>query len=429
MKSNIVMSGICGFFLILMPIFGFAQDMESSGPFQRGNTYIRYRLTPDALSSQDLNTLTASEDITLTINRQDIDTIDAYFDLAPERRLHNLTPGAETPHLFEAKWTPEIPPHQRTFSLRATDTASSLNTLVAWWKIGKIALTLGYDRFHPSTTSFDLSDDLANRLLHGQLRLPLGESGFSLGASLGMYASSAFKWAKHTFDPRRFDLENLFDGTGASAHTAYAASGTQADDLSASTMTVGPQQAVVGTMHVTGAVKGIDVFTKVGFASGTQDQRSEIMTDELPVANFYALGGAKYRIGQVTLGLEAGFENGTDLIEEDSSDSLGFENDFLIDTLLESDAVSEHSPDNTAYAALSAAMNPTEQMTVEGAFRYIQPFHDGKTTDIYGFEVDGAFRYSLTNYLKCLVKAGMATLNDSWENSQYKVINQIELTY
>ena len=106
----------------------------------------------------------------------------------------------------------------------------------------------------------------------------------------------------------------------------------------------------------------------------------------------------------------------------------GFENDFLIDSLLEPDSEG-NTPNNKLYATVSASMSPTERMAVEGAFSYIQPFHEGKTSDIYGFEVDGAFYYSLTNYLQCLVKAGMASLNDSWEDSQYKVINQIEVTY
>lgn len=420
MRSKFCIATIFGVFFLLLPIFMNAQELELPDSFQRGNTYIRYRLTPDALSSQHLDRLSTSEDTTLTIERQNIYAIDAYFDLAPERLP--AKPDADRPQIFEVKWTPEMLSQQRKFALRSHETTSSLNTLAAWWKFGKIALTLGYDGFHPPLTSLETSEE---RLLHGKLRLPLGETGFSLGASLGMYASSAVTWAKRTFDPRQFNLENLFNGTDAPVRAAYTTSAGQTDALSLSSLSSGQKNAVLGTVNVTGAVKGIDVFTELGFASGTQEQHGNIPAEDLMMANFYALGGAKYRVGQVTLGLEAGFES---QVEEGSSDSLGFENDFLIDNLLEGDLQEDPAHDKV-YATVSASMMPLERMSVEGAFSYIQPFQDGRTADIYGFEVDGAFRYSLTNYLKCLVKAGAASLIDSWENTQYKVINQIELTY
>jgi hypothetical protein len=66
-------------------------------------------------------------------------------------------------------------------------------------------------------------------------------------------------------------------------------------------------------------------------------------------------------------------------------------------------------------------------MTIGGAFTHVQPL--GGSVESYGFEVDGAFYYSLTNYLKYLAKAGMSTLYNSLEESQYRFINSLELTF
>jgi hypothetical protein len=175
-------------------------------------------------------------------------------------------------------------------------------------------------------------------------------------------------------------------------------------------------------------VRGVDVFTEVGFA-GTGEQTEETVTDDMRVANFYALGGAKYTVGQVTLGVEAGFENGDTPIDELAENFSGFENDFEFDRILE-DGIPGDEFQNKLYAKLSAHMNPTRKIRVEGAFSCIKPVEDGGKTSPYGFEINGTFYYSLADYIKYLVKAGVASSEDDFiEDTQYKVMNKLEFRF
>jgi hypothetical protein len=69
-------------------------------------------------------------------------------------------------------------------------------------------------------------------------------------------------------------------------------------------------------------------------------------------------------------------------------------------------------------------------MGVEGAFSCVKPVEDGGKTGPYGFEVNGTVSYSLANYVKYLIKAGVASWEkDSIEDGQYRLINKLEFTF
>jgi hypothetical protein len=153
------------------------------------------------------------------------------------------------------------------------------------------------------------------------------------------------------------------------------------------------------------------------------------VAEDMRVANFYALGGAQYNVGRVTLGVEAGFENGDEPIDDLTDNFSGFENDFEFDRLLEDDIPGD-AFHNKLYAKLSAHMNPTEKIRIEGAFSCVKPVEDGGKMGPYGIEVNGTFYYSLADYITCLVKAGVASSEDgSIEDNQYKVINKLEFRF
>lgn len=421
MKSSFVLSVLS----VLLVLFGgtvVAQNPEESlaNAFQRGNTYIRYHLTPEALESQN------ESETTFTLTHRTIDAIDAYFECIPE--MLPDTPISE-PHYFEVQWEPVVPEYYRYGLPSSPADAPGFFPLMAFWNIGNLAVSLGYDEFlGTASTSTQRMFSPVRQALTGQLSLPLGETGFSFGASLVMKAiemqTRAYAESGQPVQPLPFDITADVPALGYAVSEGNLNATLPAQAESPMSL-FGKRNTVAGAVNVSGAVKGVNVFTEVGFVSGTDEYEGTVMPGDVSASNFYAAGGANYTVGQVTLGFEAGFENGEELLEDSSS--LGFENDFLIDNLLPETQIKGQAEANKVYASVSARLSPTERMTIGGAFTHIQPL--GQAGESYGFEVDGAFYYSLTNYLKYLAKAGMSTLYNSFEESQYRFINSLELTF
>jgi hypothetical protein len=424
MKPYIV---LCALSLLLTALIAgpaFAQNAEESltQAFHRGDTYIRYHLAPEALESQN------ESETTFTLTHRTIDTIDAYFECIPG--IFPNEPVAE-PQRFEVQWNPVVP-GQRYYVLPSSSSALNSSPFLTSWNIGNLALGLGYNAYSlaPIAPEQQIIQP-ESQAVAGQLLLPLGETGFSLGASVVMQAAHTPRQAYSDVSLRPGQSGLSFTAeipatlgyatTAGSASDSMmpADSGTEHSPVSLLTT----RNTVAGAVNVSGFVKGFKVFTEVGFAAGTQEYEGAVSTRDATTSNFYASGGADYSVGQVTLGFEAGFENGEELVE--SGESLGFENDFFIEDLLP-DMQSQPSTDRV-YASVSAKLSPTERMMIEGAFKYIQPLQE--PAEAYGFEVDGAFYYSLTNYLSYLVKAGMSTIYNSIEDYQYRVTNEVELTF
>jgi hypothetical protein len=413
--------GILSVFLAVAGDAALAQKQEDAlaNAFQRGNTYIRYHLNPDALESHnDANT-------TFTLTHRTINAIDAYFECIPD-----IVPDTSLsePRYFEVRWEPAAPEQPQYALPSPSADASGSFPLMAFWNVGNLAVSLGYDEFVGTTTASAQWMSPPNRqALAGQLSLPLGETGFSFGASLIMKAvemqARAFTESVQPAQPLPFDIT-----ADVPVHLGYAVADGNASlpEHAESPMALfGKRNTVAGAVNVSGTVKGFNVFTEVGFASGTEEYDGQCLPGDVTASNFYAAGGANYTVGQVTLGFEAGFENGEELMEGDGS--LGFEHDFLIENLLPETQFERQADADKVYASVSAKLSPTERMTIGGAFTHVQPL--GGSVESYGFEVDGAFYYSLTNYLKYLAKAGMSTLYNSLEESQYRFINSLELTF
>lgn len=393
-----------------------AQEVLQHDPLGRSPTYIRYHL----LSNSDPDS---------TLDPKIIRTLDAYFEF-PSDVAQQLVPQTRSFHLIEARQASDggaVPPA----GLLAARLSSMWHDLVAIRTIGRVAFSLGYNGARDDQLQEGrFKNDLYR--ITGILNLPLGETGFAFGASLGMYVSRTLAMLHTSADTREQAAPepNPLSAFRNSSMMQFAWTGSSGSPSPASSRTISPvsdlNHVVVGAVNVSGAVKGVNVFTEVGMTSRSQ---APALAEEATLANFYAMGGANYTIGQVTLGVEAGFENGETVLETAMSESLGFEHDFWVDSQVESDNASAQPSKNTIYTKVSARMSPTERMTVEGALSYLHPLEEKNAAPTPGFEVNGAFYYSLTNYLKYLVKAGMSSTVETWQDSQYTVTNQLEFSF
>ncbi len=447
--KNIVIC-LLGIVLIPLTLPVFAQDSEDIGLFRRGATYIRYHLSRDALPVWDIENIEElmeedSNPTTLTFELAEINEIDAYFELAPDFNLDKgyklLYASTETGEAVETQQVIRIQDlYDADFSETDNNDEAFYGPIDTSWNVGNVALALDYNRRYEGNINEKLLGD--EHLIRGELRMPLGESGFSVGAYLTMYTAND-KEMHEVFIERpgsqravQANIVETSEEVDGIDQAAFAwSSSDQNEAMSPSTKTPvlkmsSNRSAVVGAVNFSGAVKGVDVFTEVGFASGTGESRGySTAIEDLDGASFYALGGAKYPLGQVTLGLEAGFENGDEPIDDLAGDFLGFEDNFWVDTIIE-DGIPGDKLHDKLYAKVSASMSPTERMSVEGVFSCVKPIEDADGANTYGFEVNGAFSYSLASYVKYLIKAGVASLeNASMEDSYYKVINKLEFDF
>lgn len=408
---------VCACFLFTAAAWNAAADDDTlTGVFQRGDTYIRYHLTPGALQVEN------DAATTFTLNSGTIDAIDAYFECLPEQSFPD-------PPAFQP---------QRQLFLVSSATAAILPPTMAIWNIGNLALGLGYHDLSAATSQKADSwrAQPLEQALAGHLLFPLGDTGFSFGAAVLMHAARtqwrAAESSFHALSSR--DVSNAALNVPAmSGYAAAPSTGSsrmslllpeqESDQIAFS----GTRSTVAGAVNVSGDVKGVQVFTEVGFVSGADVYDDEILLENeaATASNFYAVGGANYTVGQVTFGFEAGFENGEDVLEENTS--LGFENDFFLENLLPESHMEQQHAQDKVYASVSAKLSPTERMTLGGAFTYIQPLR--RAIEPYGFEVDGAFYYSLSRYLKYLAKAGLSLPSSANEEHQYKIMNGLEVSF
>ena len=375
--------------------------LAGSASAQEGVTYLKYHLAPAALPFSNVEMLNApAETARLALENGKLDEIDVYF--APA--VSHFTLGQI------ADWQERSP--------------------------ALIKLNIAYDKISDGQAEDPLLRD-EQHLLRGKLHLPLGESSFSLGAYVALYTATVeniLAESPKTVRGAQAPVSSAPTGVPFSAQAAFASTAeapNAAERRYAPVVTgVNNRKAFLGAVNVSGAVKGVNVFTQIGFASESGGPTENSAAAPLNVTDFYASGGAKYRVGQVTLGVEAGFENGSDTIEAMTDNFPGFENDFWSDRMIE-DALPGEQINNKLYARVSAQMNPLQKIDVAGALSCIKAIEAVNGASIYGVGVNGVLYYSLTSYLKYLFKAGVTSLieNASLGERQYKLMNQFEFRF
>jgi hypothetical protein len=318
---------------------------------------------------------------------------------------------------YGGKWTPEsmadngfflqVGDLGTGFGKNVNNDDSPRGSIEVGFDAGPASIVLGYGRVYEGFTLDDFEGD--EHLARGQFSMPLGESGFNIGAYVAMYSAS--------------DIILLAEVEATDTVVTITPAVT------------GGYSAFLGSVEFSGTVGSIDVYSEAGFAAGSVDVANEITraTAEQDLSGFYALGGASFAMGSLTLGVEAGFGTGDDPDTDDEDEGfLGFNNDFGFDMIIEDDLTGD-GLSNKMYAKLTVGLSPTEKMDVEGHLIYVAPVEDvagvdGKTVDSYGIEVNSAVTYKLADSLSYILEGAFASLEEDWlgESSAFQFMNRLE---
>ena len=317
-------------------------------------------------------------------------------------------------------------------------------------QIGNIDLVFHYHNRLPDGMADETNNNTT--LLDSRLRIPLGETSFQLDAytAAAVYAAAERSPEIESLATQRYTLSEFVDA----------------------------RDVVFGSIEVSGTIKTFDVYSEVGFVTGVNRQQglstskpltspsktvtlkqysSEALTEMSALgledsqntgdsmsSGFYAVGGTKYTAGRMILGLEAGFESGTDDTEfeqlyddysvvtpEMNTGQLLHNPGSLITTCNQDGSVSD-----VVYAQVTADMQPSQKLNVSGGVAYVKPMRDivsadtAKTADRYGLELFGSASYELSDYLQYKLSWGYAMPDkDFVEENQYQIINQVEFRF
>ncbi|GAK61447.1 hypothetical protein U27_01347 [Candidatus Vecturithrix granuli] len=310
---------------------------------------------------------------------------------------------------YGAKWTPEsLADSSFVFQVGdfGTGFGKAINTdesprgsVGVSWKMGDVAVVLEYGRKYEGKTDDDVEGD--EHLIRGQVHMPLGESGFNLGAYAVLYTGSDIIFSEDVKGDR-----NVFLGAG----------------------------------EFSGKVSNLDLYSEFGFASGKTDETGE----EVDLSGFYIMGGTSVAVGQVTLGIEGGFATGDKNGWEDGKDE-GFtavSSDFWLGQVLHDESLILRSNgkdgglSNIVYGQVTAGISPTDKLSLDAGVIYLKPAEEivspytGVQADTYGTEVFGSVNYKLADSLKYILYWGYAIVNEDFiEDNQYQLHNRLEFNF
>jgi len=410
---------------LLVPVDAvFAQDDDE---LKVELTYLRYRFNHFFQSSFESEKYgDASEffdddlDIKFEISKGDV-LVHMEFETADATMGDDHNPQesySDAVKDYYGQWTPEsLADNEFTLKAGKFDSVGGFGKMInnddgyrgsvsASWKINDVAITLGYGKRSEGETDDDVEGD--DNSFRAKVALPLGES-FTITGYGAFYTKS--------------DI---------TLQEAVAAT----DDTAAVPEVQGDGSVFIGGVNLDGSLNNISLFAEAGFTSGSEDYAVNNAAVEYDLAGFYATGGASYTIGQVTLGVEAGFGSGDDDATDDSIDDfLGINNDYGYDEIIE-DEILDNGLRNRIFVKATASIAPTEKLSVDGAVIYEAPAEDvvgvtGKTVDTYGFEVDVTMNYKLASNLTYVLMGAVASLEEDWldESSQYQVMNRLEFLF
>jgi hypothetical protein len=327
---------------------------------------------------------------------------------------------------YGAKWTPESMADS-AFSLQVGDFGTGFGknvnnddsprgSMEVSWKMGEVSVVLGYGRVYEGFTNDDVEGD--GHLVRGQVDVPLGESGFSVGAYAAMYAANDIILQGYA------EVEDIDYTTGTVT-------------VLVTPEVTGGYNAFLGSLEMAGSVSSAEVYAETGFAAGSLDIVDEVLdvAAEGDLSGFYGLGGAKFSLGQVTLGIEAGFGTGDDPDTGDEDEGfLGFNNDFGLGEIIEDELAGGLS--NKLYGKLSADLSPTEKISLNVQAIYVKPVEDveganGTMVDTYGFEFNSTMTYKLADYLNYVLMGAVASLEEDWlgESSAFQMMNRLQFNF
>jgi hypothetical protein len=293
------------------------------------------------------------------------------------------------------------------------------------WKMGDVGLVLGYGRNFEGNINDDTEGD--GHLMRGQVSLPLGESGFSLGVYAAFYNQN--------------DV-NLQD---ASAATVDVDEETGLPTVIAPRPDVqGDQSVFLGSAEIAGAVGNVDVYAEIGFSNGSQDFVENDVPVDTDLSGFYIMGGANFNLGQVSLGIEGGFSPGDDDPNDNDIEAfIAVNEDFAIGQILhDEDMIAKTSPPNGGtlsnlwYLQGTVGLSPSEKLGLSGSLLYLAPAEDvvsfftGETVDSYGVELFGQLSYQIAEGLTFYEYVGVAFPDDDFvEDTQFQLTSRLHFLF
>jgi hypothetical protein len=287
------------------------------------------------------------------------------------------------------------------------DDSAARGTIETTFNVGKGTAVVAYARYLEGDTIDEVEGD--ENSVRAQVDLPLGESGFNLGAYAAFYAKS--------------DLI------------------LQAADAATSAPEVkGDGSAFLGSLGFSGNLGNLNFYSEAGFATGKEDRLGTNAAVEYDLSGYYALVGGSVPVGQVTLGFEGGYGSG-DSNPNDTKvkDFLApHETDHCVGEVLQDEGVCGVANggcglSNVTYGFVTATFSPTEKLTILGGLLYIKPTEKvtssvtGKEVDTYGFETFWNVSYKLSDYLTYYLAGGYVFANEDFlEDNPFQVWNRLE---
>jgi hypothetical protein len=401
-------------FIVALAMPAFAAHLDDDEQWRFNVNQVRYRFDHEIASvgtTDDSSEYMDDDfDTTWTFNKGDIEV---FFELeiADSNLGDDVDPQPDWASVlgaYSAKWTPESMA-EREFRLEVGDFGTGFGKYInnddsphgsieVGWKMGEMSMVLGYGRVYEGDTNDDAEGD--EHLIRGQVSMPLGESGFSLGAYVAAYLGA--------------DL--VFEEA--------------ADELPA---VMGDRNVFLGAVEFSGTVSSLDIYSEVGFATGKEGPSDA----EIDLSGFYAMGGASFALGQVTLGVEGGFASGDDDPTDDEDTGFTAVNsDFWLGQILHDEELivrtngSGGGLSNLIYAQATADVSPSEKLDVSAGAIYLAPVEEVGGADSYGFEFFGSTSYQLAEMLKYNFYFGYAVPNEDFlEDNKYQFTNRLEFAF
>jgi hypothetical protein len=287
------------------------------------------------------------------------------------------------------------------------DDSAARGTIETTFNVGKGKAIVAYARYFEGDTVDKVEGDENSARV--QIDLPLGESGFNLGAYAAFYTKSDMI------------LQQVDAATGIPE-------------------VKGDGTAFVGSVGLSGKLSSLDFYSEAGFATGKEDRLGTNAAVEYDLSGFYALVGGSIPAGNVTLGFEGAYGSGDDNTSDtDVKDFLTpHETDHCVGEVLQDEGVCGVANggcglSNVTYGLVSAEVSPTEKLTILGGLLYIKPTEKvvssvtSKEVDSYGFELFWNVAYKLSDYLTYKLMGGYAFVNEDFlEDNPYQVWNRLE---
>ncbi|MBD3307367.1 hypothetical protein GF339_13095 [candidate division KSB3 bacterium] len=328
---------------------------------------------------------------------------------------------------YAAIWTPEAMADSE-FTLTVGDFGTGFGKAInnddsphgsigVAWKMGNASMVLEYGRTYEGDTNDDVEGD--GHLVRGQVHMPLGESGFNVGAYAAMYSQTDVliqEATEATVEPGDANVPVIVPGAPAIQ---------------------GDQSAFIGALEMSGSMGNVSVYSEASFLTGTQDFPSGDAAFERDLSGFYIMGGATFNVGQITLGVEGGFSPGDDDPDDDEvADFTRVNSDFWIGQILHDEGLIVNSVGqdggiaNLIYVQGSASMSPSEKLSLSGNAVYLAPVEEVGEVDTYGFELFGDVSYQLGDYVKYVLYYGFAFPDENFiDETLYQITNRLEFAF